>query len=235
MINLLYQSLVDLLFPMYCESCSKIGKYLCDECRKNKFQYIVTHRCHVCKQLIPEKMVHDECRGNTNIDGIIVVSHYNKFIESYLADIKYNFYYAMLADIYEIMLDYLIHNPKYVEIIQTVEFFIGIPLYRERLNWRGFNQSELLAKNLAASFDKEFISPIMRVRNTNSQLGLDRKGRLLNLVGSMKMQNNSLNLKNKNIIIVDDVMTTGATMEECARVLKEAGAGHIYGIVFARG
>ncbi|MFC1780234.1 ComF family protein [Patescibacteria group bacterium] len=114
-----------------------------------------------------------------------------------------------------------------------------IPLNPWRKRSRGFNQAELLAVKLSKCQDVKCVKLLKRVRNTRKQVGLKRAERLNNLKEAFALNEKTakqLTAKQKSkVIIVDDVMTTGATLEECAKVLKKAGIKEVYGLVVARG
>lgn len=110
--------------------------------------------------------------------------------------------------------------------------FIPIPLSSKRLRERGFNQSELIAKYLS---DTIIINVLYKSKDTASQVSIkDREKRLNNIKNSFEIKNPEL-IKDKNIILIDDVSTTGATIAEAKKVLKEAGAKRVIGVVVARG
>ena len=110
---------------------------------------------------------------------------------------------------------------------------VPVPLHRNRLNLRGFNQSELLARYLSKRLDLPGCDALVRRLNTMNQVGLQREKRLSNLDGAFDCSDKEYIL-GKNIILVDDVVTTGATLNECAKVLKQFGAKKIVGVVLAR-
>ncbi len=117
-----------------------------------------------------------------------------------------------------------------------VDFVVPVPLHRLRLLKRRFNQSQLLAKGLARKLEIH-TDPFLleRVRATPSQGTLDRKGRRKNVRGAFRVPAaRSGELDGKRVLLVDDVLTTGATASECAKALKKAGAAHVGVVAFAR-
>ncbi|MBU1159785.1 ComF family protein, partial [Patescibacteria group bacterium] len=121
---------------------------------------------------------------------------------------------------------------------------IPIPLHKNRLKTRGFNQSELIAQKLAEKIQISDVDAknigcqtniLYKIKETPTQVSIkNRKDRLKNLENAFKAENADL-IKNKKIILIDDISTTGATMKECKKVLRTAGAKKIIGIVVARG
>ena len=118
---------------------------------------------------------------------------------------------------------------------------IPLPLHRRKELARGFNQNDVLTKACFANYSgPKTISvltgmqnPLRRVKDTKSQITLRSHKRLQNLKGAFTVVNASI-IRNKNILLIDDVLTTGATMREAALTLKHAGARHIWGYVLAR-
>lgn len=123
--------------------------------------------------------------------------------------------------------------PKYAELAEA-EKIIAVPLFPARKRKRGYNQSELLARYFASAVGLEVEKDVLaRVRDTVSQTRLGRQGRLENMTGAFACRNPSL-VKGKTVLLIDDVATTGATLEGCAAALKAAGAKKVLAYTFAR-
>jgi len=119
--------------------------------------------------------------------------------------------------------------------VPETDAVIPVPLHHKRLRKREFNQSALISKYIAAETKSNLILDcLIKVRDTLPQVGLRYKARVKNIKGAFKVSNNEF-IKEKSIILVDDVVTTGATIRECSRTLKKAGAGKIYVISLAHG
>jgi ComF family protein len=111
---------------------------------------------------------------------------------------------------------------------------IPVPLHKKKLRQRGFNQSVLLVKSISRLLNLETdYFTLTRIRYTETQTGLTLEERRKNVKGAFEV-NNRNNLTGKTVILVDDVATTGNTMDECARVLKKAGCERVFGLVLAR-
>lgn len=120
--------------------------------------------------------------------------------------------------------------------IDEDRIIIPVPLHPKRFRWRGFNQAELLAENLAKRFSLPIENSVLtRTKNNIPQVEIkERRARLENIRGAFTCSETQ-KLKNKRIILVDDVSTTAGTLSECANVLKKAGAKEVWGAVVARG
>ena len=119
--------------------------------------------------------------------------------------------------------------------MQTVDTVVPVPLHHKRLRQREFNQAALLAKHIAAHLKVRLvINSLEKVRDTSPQVGLRARERMENIKNSFHIANPE-GIKNKSILLIDDVVTTGATIRECSKVLKKAGSGDIYALSLAHG
>ena len=108
-----------------------------------------------------------------------------------------------------------------------------LPLSKNRQNWRGFNQSELIAKSFNEDYNYKINYDLKRIKDTKVQSSLNEKERAENIKNCFVWAGQDL--KDKVIILVDDVITTGATLNEAARILKDSGAKKVYGLIVAKG
>jgi ComF family protein len=152
---------------------------------------------------------------------------YSDLIKKLIVEIKYNGYFAYLSQLAELM----------VKLSKSTDFldkaiFTAVPLSRFKRWRRGFNQAELLARQIAASHDGIYLSLLERVINTETQVGKDKSARQDNLLNAFRATNTE---GLPEVVIVDDIMTTGTTLERCAKCLKQVGVEKVYGLVLARG
>lgn len=115
-----------------------------------------------------------------------------------------------------------------------IDALIPVPLHAMRQRERGYNQAQLLAELLAAEYHFPLVQTLRRIRHTHTQTSFDRAERMENLHDAFQVSDNAA-VQNKNLVLVDDVLTTGSTLNECARVLRQAGAASIRAICVARG
>ncbi len=245
---------LDLIFPVRCLGCGKFGTYLCKKCLgtlpiKKNFE------CIGCKRNTPFGQTCYLCAKTNSIDQLLIVADYNNpLLEKILKFLKYRFVSELSRPLFVLLKNYLkwltlkkgfnvfgANNPQAQRAEQSSHdgpLLISVPLHLRRLNWRGFNQSELLAKDLADTFQMEITSDIIeRSGNAVPQADIKkREERLKNLNGVFKIRNNNKDkLIGREVILIDDVCTTGATLNECAKVLKANGALKVTGLVIARG
>ncbi|MFH2085921.1 MAG: hypothetical protein ABII21_04015 [bacterium] len=110
----------------------------------------------------------------------------------------------------------------------------SVPMWREKEGERGFNQAKIIGELLAEEYGWDYIDILERVRETMPMYGLKKTQRRENVGGAFRVQNQCDNSIVSRIILVDDVWTTGSTMQECTRVLKESGAMEVWGAILAR-
>jgi ComF family protein len=123
---------------------------------------------------------------------------------------------------------------RYPEVLDGIDMVTFVPLRKSRLREREFNQSEMLARDLAAEFGLKVSGSLRKIKRTRPQNELARSERLVNLKGAFRAEN-PCGIRGERILLVDDVMTTGSTLSECAAVLREAGAGGVRCLTLARG
>jgi ComF family protein len=146
--------------------------------------------------------------------------------------LKYSGRLSLNAVFCALTLRFMRENP---EIASEMDAVIAVPLYATKLRERRFNQAHILATAVARGYGLEDLSRcLIRAHVTSPQSELDRPERQKNVRDAFKTKENIL-LRGKNILLADDLFTTGATLNECARVLKEAGAKKIHCLTFARG
>lgn len=208
-------------FPKACVFCDTQGCLVCKSCKNKRLVYYREQICHVCKKILRTSLVHDYCRSKTNLDGVFVAVHYNQPAKTIIEELKYNLYFSITSEVGVIM------KKVYLESGVNCEALIPVPLHKFKENYRGFNQANLLAKSIGGNVD----NCMVRTKNTKTQVGLDRNQRQKNLKDVFGLR---YKISYESVVLVDDVMTTGTTLEECAKVLRSNGIKEVYGLVFAR-
>ncbi len=195
----------------------------------SKCQVCLVQICHVCGTESRLGFVHTDCREKSYLDGLLFVVSYDWICKNLIRDGKYGYYYEIFNDLGKIMGDYA----KSYKVFDNA-IILPVPLHSFKYKKRGFNQSALLAKNIALRRSCEMYQILKRVKHTKSQVSQDKAGREINLKSAFKVVDYKNLDYTRNVIIVDDVFTTGSTLSECAKTLKAAGFKHVYGFTFAK-
>lgn len=231
--------ILDALFPILCLSCGKESFWLCEECL-SQTKLLNFQVCPVCEDIITEKgQTCSACRASqkSSLDSLVAAVSYE---DPAIKHLVHNFKYRFISDISE-PLAKLISKALVRNDIAIPDFLVPVPLHPKRLRWRGFNQSFLLASRISEELApltgveildilerKKFNRPQMQIKNYQERLQ-----NMHNIFGLNKGINENI-IKNKNILLIDDIATTGATLEECAKVLKQFGAKKVFAAVVAR-
>ncbi|MCL5434785.1 MAG: ComF family protein [Patescibacteria group bacterium] len=230
---------LDFIFPKKCVSCKKLGSYLCENC----FAYLsfdANSLCLVCDKPSYNGLTHPICRKKYTIDGCFSALSYNKTAQKLIYNFKYKPYLTDLKTVLaDLFYESLIQNENFNKELEKGEWaFVPIPLFASKFRKRGYNQAEILAKELSKNFNSKTMNILKRTRDTKTQVGLSNIDRKLNIKDAFELNSsfiiNHLSLKNANIFLVDDVVTTGATLLEAAKILKKAGAKRVIGLTLAR-
>lgn len=223
--------LIDIFFPqtIKCIMCSAemVDGYICDSCKKD-IPYI-SKGCSKCGgSVIGDGDICIECKKYDRIfdKGYCVAEYSGKFKEKILKFKNHNgkFLYQAFS---QMMLD------KYKELNIDVDVIVPIPIHDNRRKERGFNQCELLSERIAEYSGKVDKNIIIRTKDTPHQAGLNRENRINNLENAFQLVEGA-KVKGKDILLIDDIFTTGTTLDECAKYLKGKGAGKIYFLCLAR-
>ena len=220
--------LADIIFPKRCVSCGKFGSYICSECF-SKIEFIEHPVCPYCERQAVGGCAHPGCFRRYGLDGLVVVCRYRGPVRAGIVKIKYKWIY----DIEKVLVDLMAENLWKFDFLSDSSL-VPVPLHPRRKRWRGFNQAELLARDLAKRFKHPYVDLLVRNRNTRPQIELKKDERKQNVAGAFSIRP-SRHIKGKSLILVDDVYTTGATMSECAKILKHAGAKEIWAMAVALG
>lgn len=229
----------DALFPPSCIACSDVlasvqEKGFCRECTQS-ILFITQSRCPVCGIIFPDSPASDHVCG----ECLEVRPHYSfaraaLVYEGIIHDAIHRFKYGRNLTCGRVLAD-LLADFDFPDMDWSVfDLILPVPLHIRRLRERGFNQSLILARALGKKHgvDVDF-SLLKRRKLTLTQTGLDKKEREKNIKGAFVVSHPE-RLRGKNIILVDDVYTTGATINECAKTLKKAGSAQVAVITLAR-
>jgi len=225
--------ILDALFPKFCLNCKSEGKYLCEDCLS--LLDILENSYCLCEKpfRLPAAGKCKKCQ-NKKLNGLYFALYYqNNLVKKIIQRFKYEPFARELSnDLASLIITHLSLLNKTFDFGDFV--LVPIPLYKKKLKWRGYNQAEELAKELSKSLKIPLLKDSLdRTKETLPQIELATEARKNNIKGAFSIKRSEL-LQKRKVLLVDDVYTTGATMEECARVLKESGAKEVWGIVVAR-
>lgn len=219
--------LVDWVLPPSCPGCGLEGEIICNEC-ESKIVRLVGKLCRFCGQAVRGSNICGDCRDRSHsYDAYRGYGLYTGVLREAILRLKYQNDVG-IARILSQYLENVVLSSNWV-----FDMVVPVPLSLQKYEERGYNQASRLAKPLAVHLGK-FYRPeaINRIRETSSQVGLDIQARLENVRNAFRADPKIVN--GKSILLVDDVFTTGATLESAASELKIAGAKHVYALTLAK-
>lgn len=205
---------------------------MCGVC-KSSITGLEHQSCIACQKPAPFGLTHPGCQTPHGADAFIsFYDYHNDKLAKIIIAGKYNFIphcYHILAK----MLATKIQKEYSYVLLAEAFSLCPIPLHPSRKRWRGFNQAEILCDTLSAELNLPVAHVLTRHKKTKTQKDLKKEQRLKNVLDAFKLTPKA-DIRNKNIILVDDVATTGATLQEAAKVLKRNGASKIICLTVAR-
>ena len=203
----LFDIILDIIFPKQCSICGKLGTDLCDNCYKNLKKFEI----------------------DNELKDKFFVYEYTDIIRKLLINYKFN----DCSYLYRTFSSALKNNKKLYEFLKGYEVIIPVPLHRKRFLERGYNQSDLIAKEIVNSFNQKSNNKmiyakdvLLKNKNIKPQSTKNAKKRRKDVEGIYSIKNNIV-IKNKKIIIFDDIYTTGSTVNECKKTLLINGAKEV--------
>lgn len=228
----------DLLFPIECLHCGREEAWLCAEC----FQKIKSREKQNCPGCGGGRSgrICEQCRGRYNLDGLLIAGDYDDVIlQKLIKALKYKYVKPLASILAEFLL--LFWRAEAMEELGAVQgsfgkvIFLPVPLHRRRLRFRGFNQAEMILNHFAEKSGLTVCLDILRRKfYTKPQAQLGEEQRLENIKNAFQCARPEA-VRGKMVIVFDDVATTGATLDACAKALKEAGAKEVWGLALAKG
>jgi ComF family protein len=233
------KSLVDLLYPRHCIGCRSSAletfRYICWDCWADavRIEAPFCDRCgdpvagavehgFVCYSCSADKPAFDRARSAARYDGVMAEA---------LRQLKYEKALWLAPDVAKLL--YTCIQAEYAGL--TFDLLVPVPLHHVRRRERGYNQSAVLARELGRLMRRPVrAGTVRRVRPTATQTNLTAKERLSNIVGAFQHRREK-QLAGQHVLLIDDVMTTGATVNACAKALRQGGAASVHVITAARG
>ncbi len=226
------KSLLDFVFPLRCPGCNKKGAWFCDDCLA-KLRPVESFTCAVCGERAIKGITHPRCQTKYTLDRLISIYEYQGPIRKAIAWLKYK----DVTGLAKILADLMAQEVEELGIdfgFDTI--IIPVPLHWRRAWDRGFNQAELLANHFGESLGLEVRDNLLRrVKNTKSQTKLKYKERRKNVSGAFAVpESKEKEVGGRDFLLIDDVCTTGATLDACANALKRAGARYVWALTLTR-
>ena len=218
----IWKLLKKILAPKKCYSCKKEWHFFCEDCGYKLFKY--ESSCFICKNPSENFEIHKNCKNDEiYYDKVIIKYHYKwYFVSKMIKDWKYYFKKDVMYDFWEDLYEILTLN----EDLALNSLFLPVPLHFLRKMKRWYNQSEVLIESINTLawiwYHKSILS---RKKRTRQQSKLSKNKRIDNMKNSFTIRKNYIDIiDKKEIIIVDDVISTGSTVNEMAKILKQNGA-----------
>lgn len=224
--------ILDIIFPKKCLNCGKEGTFCCEDCFSlisiNPFEYCLCEN----PQKLPNTGKCFHCEKKT-LNGLYSATDFQqKIVKRLIHNLKYHQQIKELS--YPLSALILTHLYFVAKVFPIDSLLIPVPLFTKRKRRRGFNQAEEIGKIISEKINIQITTEnLIRIKNTKQQVGLSKNEREKNIKDAFAVKDKK-EIENKIIILIDDVYTTGATMEECAKTLKKAGAKQVWGLTVAR-
>lgn len=217
-LKVIAKNFINLFYPLHCLGCNE--------------QLDALNECRLCGQCIAS--IKSNSMPPFELETASVMAYSACLYEGTLKELIHSFKYKgkiTLADIFtKLMIDYIKKDPEIID----ADIITPVPLHKTRLREREFNQSLIIANGIAKEFDLPVKNILEKTRKTGYQNELTKSERLTNLKNAFAVRA-GIDIEGKNVLLIDDVMTTGATLNECACTLLSGGAKKVTCFTLARG
>ncbi len=219
--------LLDLLFPSRCIACRRTGVSLCPDCRAT-ISFIRPPLCARCGSPASAAVASCHvCRSHPpRLERLRSVAYHEGVVREAIHGLKYQGRVDLVAPLAGLLVEHFKLSSIEADVIAAV------PLAPARERERGYNQAELLARALAASTGHPYVQGLVRTRETADQVGKNAAERHANVRGAFRADAGAF--AKKRVLLIDDVCTTGATLDACAVALQAQGVQKVYGLTVAR-
>lgn len=232
-----FRALVSLFYPSLCVVCSAdvdVGEYLCGDCT-SKTPRIKPPFCEKCSEpfasAFTESFSCANCAHRTlHFDAAVAAYQSRGIVRKLVHEFKYARQLHLRHPVAR-WLSETLDDPRLRG--RHFHVIVPVPLHPTRERERGFNQAQLLAELLSAKISVPLCRALERIRYTTTQTAFDRTARMQNLRNAFRLRK-KMNVQDLRVLLIDDVLTTGSTLSECARVLKKAGAISVHAATAAR-
>lgn len=223
-------ALVDYIFPRRCVACGRFGQYFCPDCRLSVQPILPSESmCPMCGRPAIAGITHPRCQTRYALDGLTSFFHYDGAIRDSIKALKYRYVRNLAVEFVS-----LVPREAFLSVPRDASCLVPIALHPSRRRYRGFNQAEILGAVVAGALHIPQAADILRrTRATIPQAEVaHRAARMRNMHGVFLAKR--VAQISMNIVLFDDVFTTGATMRAAGMVLKRAGARRVWAVSMAR-
>lgn len=221
------RNLLDALYPLECAGCGGSGNIICDRCA-GSLPLLGPPYCRVCAAYSERDLCQACAQSGRQFDGVRAPYRYEGSIRQAILALKYGGIKAAAPQLSDMLADYFEVNPLPGDLMAPV------PMHRSRRRERGYNQAELLARPVAGRCDISYLSDLLvRTRRVDPQAGMTNAASRATNVAHSVAASRPGDIDGARIILVDDVATTGSTLDACAAALKEAGAASVWCLTLA--
>lgn len=227
----LVSGLLDLVYPPKCLVCDSMQPdYLCTECI-SQIQLIHPPICFLCGYPIPDGSCAECRRTEFTFDSAVSVAVYEGTLKDAIHKLKYSGHKVLGPYLGHLLVDYLHSRRKF---ISNIDCIVPLPIHSSRLAQRGFNQADLLAREVGQAFSLPVLMrAIERTTPTHPQVDLSIEDRRTNVVDAFSPVRGG-DVDGRVVLLIDDVFTTGSTVDSAARALRKANAREVHVLTLAR-
>ena len=196
--------MINMIFPPVCGVCGKIdNKGICN-------------KCFLKLMALAENRIMDQWETEKNFHQLIYIFKYEGMIRKIILDYKFN----EKSYIYVSFVNFILKNKKIFQILKSYDTIIPVPISKKRMKERGYNQSLLIARNLSEYLNINLCTNCLyKTKNIIEQSKLNKEQRKQNIQNVYQLKNKQI-IKGKKILLIDDIYTTGSTVNECSKMLK---------------
>ncbi len=224
--------LLSLFFPERCIWCRKNGSYLCSNCFAT-LDYSPELICAVCSRPAVSGLTHPGCKGTYSIDGVFSAVSYRGVMKKVMYQYKFEPFLSHVSSLLaDILYESFIQFEPLSHITKSDTCLVPIPLSNQKLKQRGYNQALLLSNEFSKRIGFVVKDSLKRVKQTKPQSDLKREERITNIRDAFILHEK---ITFPHVLLIDDILTSGATLNEAAKVLKKSGVKSVYGVTLAHG
>ena len=218
------EKISNLLYPQTCGICEKINKDgLCSKCNLELKKQAEVN-------ILQKEEIEENIKKEKYFKELMYIFKYEGQVRKLILDYKFN----EKSYLYKTFVNFLLKNEKIFENIKKYDKIIPVPISKKRYKERGYNQSLLIVEEIANKTNLELVNNcLIKTKNIIEQSKLNKEDRQQNIQGVYSLQNERL-VTNQKILLVDDIYTTGSTVNECCKILQQANPKTIGVLVLAK-